>query len=59
MRRKLKNENIRNIQQSGSGGSHYVTIPASIMRALGWKERQKVVVKQFGKNKIVIEDWKE
>lgn len=58
-RRNNKNENVRNIQQSGKGGSYYITIPISVMHFLGWKERQKVVVKEYGKGKILIEDWKE
>ncbi len=55
-RRKTTKENIRNIQRSG--GSYHISIPIFIMRALKWKERQKVVVKKFGKCKIVISDWK-
>lgn len=57
-RRISKNENVRNIQQSGKKGSYYITIPVSVMRSLGWKERQKVVVKEYGKGKILIVDWK-
>lgn len=34
-----------------------VTIPIEIIREFGWRERQKVIVKKFGK-KITIEDWK-
>ena len=39
------------------GGSMAVTIPIEIARKFGWRERQKVVVKLFGK-KVIIEDWK-
>ena len=55
-RRKLKNKNTRNIQKSG--GTYYITIPIEIVRNLSWRERQKVEVKQFGKDKIIITDWK-
>jgi len=54
--RKTKDTNIRNIQRSG--GSYYITIPIEIIRELGWKERQKVIVKQTSGNKIEIKDWK-
>ncbi|MFH1346640.1 MAG: hypothetical protein ABIH10_00090 [Spirochaetota bacterium] len=55
-RRKITKENIRNIQRSS--GSYHISIPIGLMRELKWKERQKVVVKKFGKAKIVISDWK-
>lgn len=54
-RRARESEYIRNIQQSG--GSYHISIPISLMRELGWKERQKVAVKKQGKN-ISIKDWK-
>jgi hypothetical protein len=54
-RRKITKENIRNIQRSK--GSYYVSIPIGIMRFLGWRERQKVVLRRFGK-KIIISDWR-
>ena len=54
--RKLKNKQIRNIQKSG--GTYYITIPIEIIRNMSWRERQKVEVKQYGKNKILISDWK-
>ena len=55
-RRKLKNKNIRNIQQSK--GSYYVSIPIELMKELGWRERQKVTVRKYGKDKLLISDWK-
>ena len=54
--RKLKEKNIRKITRVGRG-SFCVTIPVEIIKEFGWKERQKVVVRQSGK-KIIIEDWK-
>lgn len=54
-RRRLENRNIRQITQSGSG-SYAVTIPIEIIRELGWRERQKVVVKRRGRG-ILIVDW--
>ena len=55
-RRKLEDKNIRKLGKSG-GKSISVTIPIDIIRELGWKSKQKVVVKKRG-DKIIIEDWK-
>ena len=55
-RRKIGKESVRKIQHSN--GTYYITIPIRIMRELSWQERQKVVVKKSGKEKIVISDWK-
>lgn len=38
--------------------SYAVVIPMDIVKKLGWKERQKLVVRRYG-NKVIIEDWKE
>lgn len=56
-RRTLEEENIRKITRVGQG-SLAVTIPVSIVKTLGLRERQKVVVRREGK-KIIIEDWTE
>ena len=56
MRRKTNKTEVRNIQLSG--GSYYVTLPIEIVRKLGWKERQKVVIRSTAGNKIEIKDWK-
>ena len=53
--RKLKNKNIRNIQKHQK--TYYVTLPVELVENIGWKEKQKVVVKKKGK-KITIQDWK-
>lgn len=55
-RRKLHNRQIRKIQRSR--GSYYITIPIEVIRDMNWRERQKVEVKQFGRDKILITDWK-
>jgi hypothetical protein len=55
MSRKREDHNIRNIQKSH--GTYYVTLPIEIVRALKWRERQKVTFKKSGKN-IIISDWK-
>ena len=55
-RRKLSQRNIRKIQRSA--GSYYVRLPIELIRKFGWKEGQKVVVDEYGKDKFIIKDWK-
>ena len=38
--------------------SYAATIPKDLIKKLGWRERQKLVVKLSGK-KLIIEDWQE
>jgi len=54
-RRKLKNKNIRKIARIGNR-SLGVTLPIEILRELGWRLKQKVVIKRRGKT-ITIKDW--
>jgi len=57
-RRKLKNKNIRKLTRMGRKGSSLgLTIPKELATELGWRERQKVVVKKVGSN-LMISDWK-
>ncbi|MFA6520588.1 MAG: hypothetical protein WCT44_03215 [Candidatus Paceibacterota bacterium] len=53
--RKIKDAKIRNLQQSG--GSYYLTLPIEVVRALGWKERQKLVVTKI-QGGVQVKDWK-
>ena len=48
---------IRKVTRVGQR-SLSVVIPADIIKELGIRERQKLVVRRSGQ-KIVIEDWKE
>lgn len=54
MRRKSEDKNIRKILRSGD--SYAVTIPIEIIRELGWKEKQKVLVKKRGNGASIV-DW--
>jgi bifunctional DNA-binding transcriptional regulator/antitoxin component of YhaV-PrlF toxin-antitoxin module len=57
MAKRAQNESqIRKLTKLGKK-SLCVTIPIEIIREFGWRERQKVVVKKFGK-KVIISDWK-
>ncbi|MCR4325637.1 MAG: hypothetical protein NUV59_02420 [Patescibacteria group bacterium] len=55
-RRKREEYHVRSLNKNG-GGSISVTLPIEDVRALRWRDRQRVVVKRVGK-KFVIEDWK-
>jgi len=54
--RKQRDLSIRKLTKVG-GHSIATTIPIELVRELGWRERQKVVVKKHG-NGILITDWK-
>ena len=57
-RRKIAEENVRKLTRMGSGGGSLgLTIPKELVKELGLRERQKVVVKKSGE-KLVVEDWK-
>ena len=55
-RRKSSEENIRKIKMSGD--SYAITLPIDMVRELGWREKQKVVVAKRGKG-ILIRDWEQ
>jgi len=38
--------------------SYSVTIPKEIIEKYGWKEKQKLTIKDKGRGKIEISDWK-
>jgi len=50
-------ESIRKLTKV-AGVSYSVVLPKDMVKSLGWKEHQKLVVRKWGK-KIVIEDWEE
>ncbi|HLN18731.1 MAG TPA: hypothetical protein VK255_01010 [Patescibacteria group bacterium] len=57
MANKKSNEtNIRKLTKIGRK-SVGLTLPIEIVRELGWKERQKVVVKKE-RGRVIISDWK-
>jgi bifunctional DNA-binding transcriptional regulator/antitoxin component of YhaV-PrlF toxin-antitoxin module len=55
MAKKYNEKNIRKVTRNGT--SHSVSIPVEILKTLGWRERQKVVVKKI-RGGIQIKDWK-
>ncbi|OJI09700.1 MAG: hypothetical protein COV08_00085 [Candidatus Vogelbacteria bacterium CG10_big_fil_rev_8_21_14_0_10_49_38] len=56
-RRKMQDRNIRKLTRTGGGATISVTLPIEYIRELGWREKQKVVVKKIG-SKLIIADWK-
>jgi len=50
-----KQRNIRKVTKNGT--SHSVSVPIEFLKKLGWKEKQKVVVKLIHGG-IQIKDWK-
>lgn len=54
--RALNKRHIRSLQKSR--GLYLVSIPVELIRAFGWKERQKVEVLKIGRQRILIKDWK-
>jgi len=55
-RRKIENRETRKLLRNGNKGVS-VTLPIELVRNLGWRTKQKVVITQKG-NKLIIEDWK-
>jgi len=57
-RRKIEDRYIRSLQKTGGGSTYIVSLPIDIVRKLGWRARQKLIVSQYGDG-ILIRDWKE
>jgi len=55
-RRRLEDSNIRKLTKSGNGAIG-LTLPIDVIRKLGWKDGQKVVVKKV-RGGVIIRDWK-
>jgi len=53
--KKYSQRNVRKITKNGS--SHSVSIPVALLKELGWKERQKVVVKKI-RGGFQVKDWR-
>ena len=52
--RKIINRSIRKIFKSGN--SYAITLPVDLVKELGWKETQKLVVRKKGDG-LVVSDW--
>lgn len=56
-KRPQKEKNLRKLTKVG-GKSYAITIPVEMVRELGWKERQKLIIERYPRG-IKIRDWKE
>ena len=54
--KKENDKNIRKLTKLG-GKSIGLTLPIELVRELGWREKQKVVVKRV-RGGVMIKDWK-
>ena len=41
-----------------SSNSFVLVIPKSVIKKYGWKEHQKLTIKDAGKGKLEVRDWK-
>ena len=58
MAKKSNKQNIRKITKIGKY-SYAVSLPISVIREWGWKERQKVVLEIDSKKKVIrVKDWR-
>lgn len=57
MNRKSSEKNTRKLARMGKT-SIGLTIPKDILIELGWREKQRVIVKKHGKG-FLVEDWPE
>lgn len=53
---KFKNQNVRKIMRLGKT-SLCVSLPKNLITNLGWKEKQKVLVKK-AHGGVLIKDWR-
>jgi len=54
----MDKKNIRKITKIAGGSSYSITLPIDVVRAWGWRERQKVILTIDNKNKVIrIKDW--
>jgi hypothetical protein len=57
-RRKIGEEHIRSLTRGSGGSSYSLILPMDLVKELGWKSKQKLVVKRYGDG-LIIKDWKD
>ncbi|KKT91499.1 MAG: hypothetical protein UW92_C0011G0001 [Candidatus Jorgensenbacteria bacterium GW2011_GWA2_45_13] len=55
-RRRIESNNVRKLTKYGNGAIG-LTLPIDLVRKLGWKDGQKVVVKKV-RGGVLIRDWR-
>jgi len=53
----MKNKSIRKLTRIGKR-SYGITLPIDIVRKYDWRERQKLSVKDEGRGRIEVGDWR-
>ena len=56
-RRKSEEHNIRRLMKLGET-SYAITIPIEMVRDMGWKKKQKLVVSRYGDG-VIVKDFEE
>ncbi|HHJ11349.1 MAG TPA: hypothetical protein ENK25_10735 [Bacteroidetes bacterium] len=56
-KKKPEKSYVRHLTKIAGGTSYALVIPMDYIRDLGWKDRQKLVVRKYGK-RLSIQDWK-
>lgn len=56
MKKQKGNEEIRVLTKISGGTSYALVIPMKFVKKLGWRDRQKLVLRLFG-DRITIHDW--
>jgi hypothetical protein len=55
--RRFKERHIRSLYKTSGGKCYIITLPIGDVEELGWKSKQKLVVKRYGEG-FLIQDWK-
>ena len=56
MKKQKDNEEIRVLTKISGGTSYAIVLPMKFVNKLGWRDRQKLVLRLLG-NRITIHDW--
>jgi hypothetical protein len=57
-----ENDQIRKLGKTGSedSPSYFITLPKALIKELGWRDNQLLVVRRMhGQPKLIVEDYKE
>jgi len=57
MRKEKENVETRILTKISGGTSYAVVLPMQYVKKLGWRDRQKLVLRLYGE-RITIHDWK-
>ncbi len=58
-RKTFDKRNVRKLTKVGGGKTYSLTLPIDMVRRLGWREKQKLVVDfDEGGKKLIVRDWK-